>query len=186
MAAVAADEENRHRMHGQRVGRQRIVNRGEVRVSTSEVLCVDISTCVAICLYHPAFGVGGLTHISRSRASDTTPSGRFLKTDGFHYTDVALQELLRLLRKSRPATRPSSLSLVVCGGLNNEGPIQEALLELERHPFRPTGTDINRGLYRRVRFDTASGTVHVTRSKLVPGPGGRKTLEPVCERRFAL
>ena len=101
-----------------------LVSRGEVRVSNCDILRVNISSCVAVCLYHPEFKFGGITHISSSRMDDVTPSGRYIKETGFHYADRAIDELLRQLKVFNKFFRNKSLNMLITGGFKNEGPIR--------------------------------------------------------------
>jgi len=138
-----------------------LLNRGEVEVSTSEVLTTHISTCVSVCLYHPRFGIGGMTHISRSREDDTTPSGKHIRQDGYFYADRAVPRLVYLLKKRFHAIRGTSLRMIVAGGERNEGPIKETLKLLKSYKFQLTGMDINREWHRHVDFNTSSGIVKI-------------------------
>ncbi len=56
-----------------------IVLRGEIKTSNLHILQTKISTCVSVCLYHPLYAIGGITHISGSRKDDTSPSARYIK-----------------------------------------------------------------------------------------------------------
>jgi chemotaxis receptor (MCP) glutamine deamidase CheD len=146
--------------------RQRsFVNRGEVKVSGRDILETQLSTCVSVCLYHPEFKSGGITHISRSREQDKTPSGKYLKTKGYYYADNAIPRLVYLLEQRYPAIRDKSLAIIVAGGLNNEGPVAETLSELKNYEFEIIGCDVNKLVYRHVVFDTAVGIVTVGRKE---------------------
>ena len=125
------------------------------------MLETQISTCVSVCLYHPEFKLGGITHISRSRQVDHTPSGKYIQTNGYFYADNAIARLLYLLKQRYPSVRDKSLALVVAGGFNNEGPVLETLSELQNYEFEVIGCDVNELVYRHVAFDTASGIVTV-------------------------
>lgn len=162
------------------------VLRGEVRISSSDILQTNISTCVSACLYHPIYKIGGITHISGNREDDTTPSEKYLKKgEGFYYADEAIPRLLYLLKKKQNSIRNRSLELVLAGGLDLRGPILETLSELglkivygeqeneepklrtlpeSKYGFKLIGYDINQDLRRRVRFDTASGIITVERN----------------------
>ncbi|MBW2605036.1 MAG: chemotaxis protein CheD [Deltaproteobacteria bacterium] len=142
-----------------------LINRGEVAVSSRAVLETNISTCVSVCLYHPEFRLGGMTHISRSREVDTTPSGKNLRTSGYYYADNAIPRVLHLFGQRYPAIRDKSLEMVVAGGLNNEGPVSETLAKLHEYEFKVVGLDVNKLVYRRVVFDTALGIVTVGRKE---------------------
>ncbi len=146
-------------MEGERI----IVERGAVRISDSDILETKISTCVSICLYHPKYGTGGITHISRSRKTDTTPSGKYIKRNGYYYAARAIPRLLQLFCSGNNSIRERSLRFVLSGGVNNEGPILETMSELEKYDFMLIGEDINQGYHRHVMFDTAHGIVHVRR-----------------------
>ena len=142
-----------------------LVNRGEVKISNRDILETQLSTCVCVCLYHPEFRLGGMTHISRSRAVDNTPSGKYLKTSGYYYADNAIPRLMYLLKQRYPAIRDKSIEVVVAGGLNNEGPVSETLAEMQKYEFKIIGRDINGLAYRHVVFDTALGLVTVGRKE---------------------
>jgi chemotaxis receptor (MCP) glutamine deamidase CheD len=116
-------------------------------------------------LYHSELRLGGITHISRSREQDKTPSGKYLKTNGYYYADNAIPRLVYLLKQRYPAIRDKSLAMVVAGGLNNERPFSETLSELKNYEFEVIGCDVNELVYRRVLFDTALGIVTVGRKK---------------------
>ncbi len=141
----------------------RIVARGEVEISDSEILETNISSCVSICSYHPKYRIGGITHISSSRKDNTTPSGKYIKKNGYHYADQAVPKLLRLFGGKSKSIRDRSLRIVVTGGVNNEGPILETISYLEKYDFILVGKDINRSYHRHVRFDTAYGIVSIKR-----------------------
>ena len=134
-------------------------------VSSRDILETHISTCVSVCLYHPELRLGGITHISRSREQDKTPSGKYLKTNGYYYADNAIPRLVYLLKQRYPAIRDKSLAMIVGGGLNNERPFSETLSELKNYAFELIGCDVNELVYRRVVFDTALGIVTVGRKK---------------------
>ena len=140
-----------------------LINRGEVKVSSKDILETQVSTCVSVCLYHPEFKLGGITHISRSRQVDHTPSGKHIKSKGYFYADNAIAHLLYLLKQRYPSIRNQSLAMVVAGGLDNEGPVLETLSELNNYEFELIGCDVNELVYRHVAFDTALGTVTVGR-----------------------
>ena len=141
------------------------VNRGEIKTSSRDILETQLSTCVSVCLYHPEFRLGGITHISRSREADNTPSGKYIKTNGYYYADNAIPRLMYLLKQCYPAIRDKSLEMVVAGGLNNEGSVSETLSELRKYEFKVVGRDVNELVYRHVVFDTALGIVTVGRKK---------------------
>lgn len=141
-----------------------LIDRGAIMVSSTDVLITRISTCVSVCLYHPSYRIGGMTHISASREVDTTPSGKFIKPNGFFYAAEAIAGLIGLLRERHPSIREKGLKMVVAGGLENEGPILETLSELENYRFPLAGRDVNGGLHREVAFDTAVGMVTVRRN----------------------
>ncbi len=142
-----------------------LVNRGEVQVSNRDLLETQISTCVSVCLYHPELRLGGITHISGSREQDKTPSGKYLKTNGYYYADNAIPRLVYLLKQRYPAIRDKSLVMIVAGGLNNEGPVSETLSELKNYEFEVIGCDVNELVYRHVVFDTVLGIVTVGRKE---------------------
>ena len=142
---------------------RRIVARGEVEISDSKILETNISSCVSICLYHPNYRVGGITHISSSRKDDTTPSGKYIKKNGYHYADQAVLKLLRLFWGQSKSFIDRSLRIVVAGGVNNEGPILETISCLEKYDFVLVGKDVNRSYHRHVRFDTTYGIVRIKR-----------------------
>lgn len=140
-----------------------IVKRGEIAVSDSLVLQTHISSCVSLCLYHAEKGIGGITHISNSRADDTTPSGRYVKKSGYHYADEALPEVLAIFKEKFNILSTKKLKVVVAGGLSREGPIVEVLSEMEKYDFEIIGMDILRNLYRSVILDPAQGLVTIRR-----------------------
>ncbi len=140
-----------------------IVDRGEVEISDGEILETHISTCVSICLYYPQYGIGGITHISGCRKTDTTPRGRYIKRNGYYYADRAIPRLLQLLSVRNKSIRERTLRFVVIGGVKNEGPIRETISYLKKYDFMLAGKDINQSYHRHVRFDTAHGIVSVKR-----------------------
>jgi len=166
--------------------KQIIVLRGEVKTSNQHILRINISTCVSVCLYHPLYAIGGITHISGSRKDDTSPSAKYIKRKkNFHYyADDAIPRLLYLLRKRRSSIRNRSLELVIVGGMDLRGPILETLSELDlnvvsgdgenagpkirtlpesKYGFKLVGYDIMQKFHRIVRFDTSSGIITVSR-----------------------
>ncbi len=142
-----------------------LINRGEVKVSNKSILETQISTCVSVCLYYPGIKLGGITHISRSREVDNTPSGKYIMKNNYYYADNAIPQLLHLFRRQFPAIREKSLEVVVAGGMNNEGSVLETLLELKKYKFNVVGFDVNKMFHRHVRFDTALGIIKVDRNK---------------------
>lgn len=150
-----------------------IVDRGKVEVSDSDILETHISSCVSICVYEPRYGIGGITHISRCRETDTTPSGKYVKKGGYYYADRAIPRLLELICERDHSIRERGLRLVIAGGVKQEGPIMETISELEKYEFIPAGKDINQSFHRQVKFDTATGVVSVWRR--VPFGKGRGT-----------
>ena len=142
-----------------------LIDRGKVEVTSTDILETRISTCVSVCLFHPEFKLGGITHISGSRRDDTTPSGKYVKTNGYYYADNAIPRLLYLLKQWHPGIRNKSLEMVVAGGMNNEGPIWETVSELEKLEFKLVGRDVDKMLHRHVIFDVPSGIVTVDRKE---------------------
>ena len=142
-----------------------LINRGEVKVSNKHILETQIGTCVSICLYCPEINLGGITHISRSRKVDNTPSGKYIMRNDYYYADNAIPRLMHLFRRRFPAIREKSLEVVVAGGMNNEWPVLETLLELKKYKFKVVGFDVNKMLHRHVRFDTALGIIKIDRNK---------------------
>ncbi len=150
------------------------IKRGEICISSSDLLCASISSCVSVCLYHPGKGIGGMTHISRSRTDDTTPSGRFLVNHGFYYADTALEALLEGFREHHPYIIEKNIESFLIGGIDSEGPVSETLEVLKHYRFREIGADINKKLFRHIVFDTGSGTVSIRRN--APFSENRKRL----------
>ena len=140
-----------------------IIKRGEIAVSELTILMTNISSCVSICMYNPEKKVGGITHISNSRNDDTTPSGRYIKKSGYHYTDEAIPGILSIFSEKYGITSPKKLHVIVAGGLTREGPIVEVLREIEKYHFTIAGMDIMRNLYRSVIFDPARGIITIKR-----------------------
>jgi chemotaxis receptor (MCP) glutamine deamidase CheD len=140
-----------------------IVDRGKVKVSDRSILETHISSCVSICVYEPRYGIGGITHISRCRETDTTPSGKYIKKGGYYYADRAIPRLLELICRRDHSIRERCLRLVIVGGTKHEGPIMETTSELKKYEFILAGKDINQSFHRQVRFDTATGVVSVWR-----------------------
>ncbi len=146
------------------MGRKKIlVLRGETKISNSDILQTDISTCVSVCFYHPIHKIGGITHISRSRKEDTTPSGKYLKTYKYYYADRAIQRVLYLLKKKHNSIREKNLEVVVIGGLKKEGPVSETLLELNNYNFKRIRYEINQNVFRQVRLYPVDGIITITR-----------------------
>ena len=142
-----------------------IVNRGEIAAGRTCIFQTHISSCVSVCLYDPQTGSGAITHISSSRVEDTTPSGRFIKNDGYYYADNAVEGAILVMKKRFRIDSPENLNAVITGGLNREGPVLETLDILEKYNFRICGMDIMRNMYRTVIFEPASGSVTILRRK---------------------
>jgi chemotaxis receptor (MCP) glutamine deamidase CheD len=163
-----------------------IVLRGKVKTSNLHIFHTKISTCVSVCLYHPLYAIGGITHISGSRKDDTSPSARYIKKrkDFYYYADEAIQRLLYLVKKRQSSIKNKALELVIVGGIDLRGPILETLSELglkvvngdrenvrpkirtlpeSRYGFKLVGYDIAQKFHRIVRFDTSSGIITVNR-----------------------
>jgi chemotaxis receptor (MCP) glutamine deamidase CheD len=146
--------------------RKRIqIKRGEICVSCGDILYAHISTCVSLCLFDPGTGIGGMTHISRCRSDDTTPSGKYLVNHGYYYADTAVEGLLKRFRKEHPHINEKSIESLLIGGIDSEGPVAETIEVLKRYRFRERGADINNKLHRYIEFDTAAGIVVISRNK---------------------
>jgi chemotaxis receptor (MCP) glutamine deamidase CheD len=141
------------------------LKRGEISISISDIFYTHISTCVSVCLYHSGTGIGGMTHISRSRSDDTTPSGRYLMNNGYYYADTAIEGLMKRFRKEHPHINERSIESFLLGGIDGEGPVAETLEVLKNYRFREIGADINNNLHRYIQFDTAAGTIAISRNK---------------------
>lgn len=142
-----------------------LINRGEIFLSSGDLLKTVISTCVSLCIYHPILRTGGMTHISSSRYEDSSPSKRYIKSGGFYYADTAIPGILDLFREKHGSLREKSLEAAVIGGMEDEGPIREVREELERYRFKIVGTDINQSLHRQVIFDTSRGVCIIYRNR---------------------
>ena len=152
------------------------VQMGEVKISSGPALESQLGTCVSACLYFPSQKIGGMTHISRCRESDTTPSGRLLRHNGFHYADAAIPRLIKMLKHRHEVIKLTELRLFVFGGWNNEGPLRESLEELglqltsegklrtrhdSKYRFKLSGYDINQFVNRNVVFDLSNGKISI-------------------------
>lgn len=142
-----------------------IVNRGEIDAGRTCIFQTHISSCVSVCLYDPQTGSGAITHISNSRISDTTPSGRYIKNNGYYYAEEAVDGAIYIMKKRFRIDSPENLNAVITGGLNREGPILETLDILEKYNFRICGMDIMRNIYRTVIFEPAAASVTILRRK---------------------
>jgi len=152
-----------------------LIKRGEIYISGSEILKTVISTCVSVCLYHPRHRVGGMTHISSSRVNDSTPSRRYIKSGGYYYADNAIEGLLQLFHEKLGILACRGFEAAIIGGMDNEGPVSEALDELRRYDFRVVGSDTNQNLHRQILFNTISGSIIIYRNR--PFQTGRDQVE---------
>ena len=142
------------------ITQKKLVNRGEVKTSSRDTLGTQLSTCVAVCLYHTEFRLGGISHISRSRKQDKTLSEKHLKTNGYYYADNSISRLVYLLKQRYPAIRDKSLEVVVAGGLNNEGPVSETLAEIDK-VFQGTIPTVVTGKNHKLETKTKSPKVAI-------------------------
>lgn len=150
-------------------GKRLVVNRGEIAFSSARILLAHISSCVALCVYHPPSRTGGMTHIANSRQDDTTPSGRYLRKSGYFYADEAIPGILTLFRRECGVLDEGALKVVIAGGLAEEGPIVEALHLLARRSFDVIGFDVMENRYRTIVFDPGKGTVEIQRREPFTG-----------------
>lgn len=162
------------------------IKRGGVYVSKSEILRASLGSCVAVCLYHPEYLIGGMNHIFGSRRTHGSKSGKFIRTEkeGYFYADNAVPRLLSMLKEAHPLIKNGSLYMAVVGGFNNEGAIVETIEELglrivrsqagasymlrtrhdSRYKFKLKGYCINHRLYRSVSFDIKNRRVIINRT----------------------
>lgn len=162
------------------------IKRGGVYVSENKILKASLGSCVAVCLYHPEYLIGGMNHIFGSRKTHGSRSGKFIRTEkeGYFYADNAVPRLLSILKEAHPSIRNGSLHMAVVGGFNNEGAIVETIEELglrvaqsqtnasyllrtrhdSRYKFTLKGYCINQRLYRSVSFDIKNRRVIINRT----------------------
>lgn len=163
--------------------KQTIIKRGGIGICSDGILIANLSTCVALCLYHPLLKIGGLTHIFGSRKYHDSPSKKYIKPEeeGYFYADNAVPEMLKRMKSSFPEIENRSLKSVITGGMHNEGPIQEVLDELglkevsgttdgrtllrtvheSKYKFKLAGYNINNGMHRNVRFNVGSREITI-------------------------
>jgi chemotaxis receptor (MCP) glutamine deamidase CheD len=163
------------------------IKRGEIFVTHDDVLESSISSCVSVCLYHPEYRIGGMTHIFGSRVHHSSGSGKFIRaeTEGFYYADNAVPKLMSMMKELFPAINRRSLHAAVIGGFDNEGPIVETLDELglkviraeginsytlttrqdSRYKFKLKDHCINDGWLRKVSFDVKNRKISINRKK---------------------
>lgn len=145
-------------------GKKIVLLRGEIGIARSSCLYTSISTCVSICLYVPKYKIGGMTHVSSSKADDTTPSGRWLRQEGYFYADRAIEGLLALLEEECGPVKSKDVLAVVIGGQHNEGPVRESLAVIEMYPFTLVDIDVNQGLYRKVLYCVSDREIRIEKS----------------------
>lgn len=160
---------------------------GEIFVTSEDILESSLGSCVSVCLYHPEYSVGGMTHIFGSRINHSSESGKFIKaeTEGFYYADNAVPKLMSMMKAVLPAVNIRSLQMAVIGGCNNEGPIIETIDELglkviraesinsyvlttrhdSRYKFKLKDYCINDGWHRKVSFDVRNRKISINRNK---------------------
>jgi chemotaxis receptor (MCP) glutamine deamidase CheD len=125
-----------------------------------------LGSCVAVCLWDPATGIGGMNHFLLPRSSSSAPEEptRF----GVHAMDLLIGEMLKA------GAERSRLRAKVFGGAHvlavaedeDSVPSQNisfALEFLRRDGFKLTGEDLGGYQPRRVHFQTDTGRAFVRR-----------------------
>ncbi len=134
-------------------------------------LATLLGSCVAVVIWHPKRRLGGMCHYL------LPTRGQPSKTFDARYADEAMALLhTRLLAIG---TRPQDYELRLIGGGNmfpssgrsrhaTPGPrnIDAGLALAARYGFRIHAQDLGGAIHRFVRFDIASGHVHVRRSAM--------------------
>jgi len=87
-----------------------VVNLGEIAITKDrsvELVCLGIGSCIVVCAYDPAAGVGGMAHVVLPRSDGT--EGASTK-----YADVAVPTLLD--RMGKQGAKKSRLIVKLVGG----------------------------------------------------------------------
>lgn len=145
---------------------------GEHFVSTQPVLIGTLlGSCVAACMWDPQTGMGGMNHFMLPDGpSGSSPEGAPARY-GLYAMEVLINDLLR-----RGCER-SRLRTKVFGGANITGSTstqhigarnaQFVLRFLADDGFIPDAADLGGSHSRRIYFNTATGTVRVSRVRKV-------------------
>jgi chemotaxis protein CheD len=123
-----------------------------------------LGSCIAITLWHPAKGLGGMCHFllpTRPRAADGTLDGRF--------GDEAITLLVNEIKRSR--TRPQDYEVHLYGGADTmpedakmkfaigERNVEKAWELIDQHGFQLQCVDVGGNEPRNVTLDMKSGQV---------------------------
>jgi chemotaxis protein CheD len=127
-----------------------------------------LGSCIAITLWHPAKGLGGMCHFllpTRPRAADGTLDGRF--------GDEAITLLVNEIHRSR--TRTQDYEVHLYGGADTmpedakvkfaigERNVEKAWELIDRHGFQLQCVDVGGNEPRHVTIDLCSGQVNLRR-----------------------
>jgi chemotaxis receptor (MCP) glutamine deamidase CheD len=129
-------------------------------------------------MYSSELKLGGMCHISNCRQTDTTPSKRLLRNEGYYYADTAVEELLRRFRifNKRKKIDTRKIRIILTGGYNNSMPMLESLQVLgikqlpdgklrteysSKYHFKLRGYDVGQLVHRSVVFDISKAQVTI-------------------------
>jgi chemotaxis protein CheD len=127
-----------------------------------------LGSCIAITLWHPAKGLGGMCHFllpTRPRAADGTLDGRF--------GDEAVTLMTREIQRSR--TRCQDYEVHLYGGADTmpeeakvkfaigERNVEKAWELIDQHGFQLQSVDVGGNEPRHVTIDLSSGQVSLRR-----------------------
>ena len=141
--------------------------------STGATLKTLLGSCIAVTLWHPGKGIGGMCHFllpTRPRATDGSLDGRF--------GDEAITLLVNEVKRHR--TRPQDYEVHLYGGADTmpeelkvkfnigERNVEQAWALIDQHGFQLQAVDVGGNEPRHVTIDLSSGQVSLRRGH---GPG---------------
>jgi len=153
-----------------------VANLGEIKVSKDPEMtlsCLGVGSCIALCMYDPESGVGGIAHI----VLPSSDNGAKDRGNATKYADIAIPELLQQMRelgavRSHLVTKISGGSqMFKAGGAaamnTGERNIEAVKKVLADEVIKIKAEDVGGTKGRTIRMYIDSGKVTV---KIVGGP----------------
>jgi chemotaxis protein CheD len=146
-----------------------VVNLGEVTATgdpSTELVCLGIGSCVAVCAYDPETRIGGIAHV-------VLPSSQGVEAPSPKYADIAIPLLVTKMQEE--GAQPSNLVVKIAGGaqmltLGKTGTGKvgerngEAVIEvLGKEGIGVAAADLGGNRGRSIRMTISNGTVFVRR-----------------------
>ena len=148
-----------------------VANLGEIKLSADPevtISCLGVGSCLALCMYDPGAGIGGMAHI----VLPFSTNGAQTKENATKYADVAIPELLQQMReqgavRSRLVVKMAGGSQMFTPGVAAKGfdtgarNIEAVKKILADEALRIHAEDIGGNRGRTVRLYIATGKVVV-------------------------